>query len=142
MALLPIRYRPHWRVRSSAVSVPATLRDRLTAARRAGEPFEAAWTPAVRAAVSGEPARERRAWREALAATQTGWRAAYDRAPATRSDRAILMFAVDRDGEPLAEVTEEPVCGRCSDPIPSGRKRGARYCSTACQRAANGRIAA
>lgn len=29
----------------------------------------------------------------------------------------------------------ERICDRCSEPIPPGRKRGARYCSPECQRA-------
>jgi hypothetical protein len=124
------------------VSVPGTLRQQLAASRRAGVDFEAAWPPAVRAAVTGVSlARERAAWREALTATQASWRAAYEDSPATRSERAVLVLA-DDDREVTGEVTTERACGHCGDSIPPERKRGARYCCQACQRAANGRVAA
>ena len=105
----------------------------LTAARVAGTPFDAAWTYALEAVTE-------RDWRDALQATRDEWRDAYEGEPATPQLVALQAVAVDPDREPVPEPASG--CTFCGEPIPAGRKRSARYCSHACQRAANGRLIA
>lgn len=108
-------------------------RERLAAARAAGSSFDAAWADAL----ADVAARE---WRDALEATRAEWRAAYEGTPAPAPLVALHAVAVDPDREPLPDPSAG--CVLCGQPIPPARKRSARYCSYACQRAANGRAVA
>lgn len=108
------------------------VRTALADARTAGVPFDVAWTAARRLAPAD--------WRSALNDTADAWRAAYCRESAPARLRAVSLLAEDTEPVPLTTTTERATaCGHCRGPIPSTRKRGSRYCSTVCQRQANGR---
>lgn len=111
------------------------MRLELAEKRNAGAPFDTAWQEALQAAVRG---RERTAWLEALDATAAVWMRAYERLEPTRAERAIHAAAVDPDRERIPGDGER-LCELCFQPMPASRRSHARYCSHACQRAANSR---
>lgn len=123
------------------VSVCERLRERLAAARRAGESFDDAWPKALEAVLVGEQGRELVAWTVALNGTLGAWRAGWERVAADGPAQRALSLVADSDGrEPILERA----CERCAGEIPpsrgSGRGGGSpvRYCSRRCQRAASG----
>jgi hypothetical protein len=76
----------------------AALGDHLRRSRAAGVPFEVAWRECQPA--RGDEAvrwtrdrRARREWTTALAATQEGWRRAYEGQPATVGEAAVRLLA-------------------------------------------------
>jgi hypothetical protein len=117
--------------------VPAILFDRLTAARREGQAFEAAWPDALAAALqTAETGRERTEWTEALRGTVESWREAWERRSPSRPERALRVIAEDPEREPIPDRE----CGHCGGPIPAGRGRPfapAKFCADECRRAAN-----
>ena len=76
---------------------------------------------------------ELKQWHRALVETLPVWRAAYDRSPATRRDRALALVADPSDREPMAERA----CALCARPIPADAHRNRRYCGDACRRSAS-----
>jgi hypothetical protein len=114
------------------------VRQQLARERDAGAEFGDAWLRALARAV---PAPDPDGWRDALRATRGAWQAAYERRPLQRSESALVLLVDNGDREPLedAQAVAERRCRTCSGPIPSTRRRAARYCSHACQRAAHGR---
>lgn len=109
------------------------VRDQLSAARRDGVEFSEAWAAALSAVDAAD-------WRQALEATRDAWQSGYEHRPAARPLRALHALVDDPDREPLPGLDGR--CGWCGEPIPPGKRRTARYCSHACQRAAHGRRAA
>lgn len=69
------------------------LRHELAAARQAGQTFTAAWDAAMAHALETSPPRERADWRDALLATSTAWRHAYDREDALDHHQALSTLA-------------------------------------------------
>jgi hypothetical protein len=121
------------------MSTLSVLFESLAAARRAGEPFDAAWQAASMVAL-GSPC-DADDWEAVLGATVGTWRSAYEDLPASRHERALSLLV---EGVEAAGVDGE-TCRRCSGPIPAGRRRSALYCGNACRRLAHaerGRIAA
>jgi hypothetical protein len=111
------------------------LGDRLARARRDGQDFHEAWPPALADAlrlVAGDP-EELKQWHRVLVETLPVWRAAYDRAPATRRDRALALVADPADREPLPERA----CALCGRALPADAHRNRRYCSDLCRRSAS-----
>jgi hypothetical protein len=115
---------------------PASLLlERLIAARRRGENFDAAWTDAVAATLLSVSPAERTEWAGVLGSTVDSWRASWERRPPRRPELALTLVADSSDREPLPERP----CAYCGQEIPAGRgRRGgpARYCGDACRRAA------
>jgi hypothetical protein len=74
----------------------------LADARRRGEPFETAWSRAIKHALAGQRGPERQAWRAALADTRPAWESAWERRSASAPERAVLALAPAPDREPLA----------------------------------------
>jgi hypothetical protein len=111
------------------------LREHLAAARSAGVEFADAWSPAVAAALAGEPRDELPAWRAALAGTREAWQAAYDRSrPPRPAERALALVAADPEREPFDDTRR---CERCAAELPKAAPGRARYCGAAdCQRQA------
>lgn len=72
-----------------------SLCHRLATARRAGGPFDQAWTTAL-AALPVPPD-----WRLPLETTRDAWEAAYNRWPDTRRLRAAAAVLADEDRVPL-----------------------------------------
>ncbi|WP_156028224.1 hypothetical protein [Candidatus Solirubrobacter pratensis] len=75
------------------------VRLHLEASRVRGLGFDAAWRRALAECVPAPPARAGRAareaaeWRAAITASRAAFRAAYERAPESRADRAVLALA-------------------------------------------------
>lgn len=117
----------------------AVLLNRLAAARRAGQSFDAAFEAALLAALTVAPGPEVEDWRLALAETAEEWRAGWERRPLTRAELALRAVADPTDREP---VPERPCArSRCRREIPDdrGRVRGGqrvRFCSDRCRRLA------
>lgn len=80
------------------MSVPAEVRHRLAAARRAGETFTAAWPAAVSAALELVGPTERDHWLGALRYTKPAWRDGWDRAPLPPW-QSILLIVEDDSGD-------------------------------------------
>jgi len=81
------------------VEVLAHMSAVLAEAKRAGEPFKAAWDRAIEAlpeppvAGTALPHREREAWRSALAATRAAWRRAFEDEPARELEHLVARMA-------------------------------------------------
>jgi hypothetical protein len=119
---------------------PASLLlERLIAALRRGERFDAAWDAAVAATLLSVNAAERVEWAAVLSSTVEAWRCSWERRPPRQPELALTLVADSSDRVPLPERA----CAHCGEEIPAGRgRRGgpARYCGDACRRAAfNGR---
>jgi len=75
------------------------MTSRLSAAKRAGEPFEAAWADAIETlpepVVTGSflPRCEHQAWAAAFRGTREGWRRAFEDEPARELERLVARMA-------------------------------------------------
>ena len=119
--------------REDRLTPPERLLPLLADARRRGEPFAGAWLAAIETATAGENG-ETAAWSGALEATRAAWLRAYERRPQTRGDRAVSLLYEDAK---LIPATGSRQCEQCGEILPAHRHRNARYCSSACKRAAN-----
>ncbi|MGI8726925.1 MAG: hypothetical protein ACR2K6_04510 [Solirubrobacterales bacterium] len=121
------------------VASPAkTLRVHLAEQRSAGAPFAAAWPRALQVALS--EADEREEWSAVLVETLEAWRAAFERRPASRPERALAV--VGGDPERTVPLIGDRICEYCEEAIAASKQSNAVYCSRECQRAANGRAVA
>lgn len=127
------------------LEVPAVLRSLLVDAQARGMKFDDAWPAAVANTLSGRADRDE--WRAVFAATRLEWQEAFTSRPVRRRLRALIALD-DPERVPLeasAIVLRIPLgerpCHHCGQLIATTKKRTARYCSHACQRAANGRQA-
>jgi hypothetical protein len=104
--------------------------------RRAGAPFEDAWAPAVLCVVAEiRDVEEAAMWRRAFTQTAAAWQASYERAPASRRERALSLVADPVDRERIATTR---VCAHCAGPLPIDAAMNARHCSKKCRdRASN-----
>ena len=114
------------------MSPPVSLLDQLADARRAGVDFGDAWPGALKAALSGAHTSERDEWASVLSETAQAWAAAFQRAPARGSERALRVLD-DPERETLPDCPRG-CCQRCFEPIPAGKKRSARFCCDECRR--------
>lgn len=121
-----------------AASPPETLRVHLAEQRSCGAPFTVAWSRSLEVALSETDDPD---WLAVITATRETWRAAYERAPAARPERALHLIGTDPDRSvPL--IGGDRICGHCGEAIAVGKRSSAVYCSRECQRSANGRMAA
>jgi len=123
------------------VSAAEILVVQLAGARRKGAGFADAWPDALAAALASvRDARECREWTTVLAEMVETWRAAFERRPAARRERALRAVADDPDREPLDDADGEP-CGRrcehCDAAIPDDRDPRTIYCSDRCRKNAH-----
>lgn len=111
--------------------VLTALRAELEADRADGLDFDEAWPGAVRAALYDLGTTERRGWVTVLLGTEEGWRAAFDRMPASPAERAVEMVAADERGIPIPFGT----CELCDAPLPEAQGAGSTrtYCSDECR---------
>ena len=112
----------------------------LAAARRRDSSFDDEWSRAVARALDGVAGADLEAWQDALDSTRPAWRAAWERRPPTRAERA-LHAVVDDDREALPDGYAGD-CARCDAPIiitPGARRPGVPrlYCTDACRRSAH-----
>jgi hypothetical protein len=121
--------RPNGGLACAFVSTLATLFEALTAARRAGEDFDAAWEIASVGALGASW--EAGDWAPVLEATRQTWEAAYQRLPASSSERALTLLGWEAE---LVDVGR--ACRRCGSGIPPerGRRGPASFCSDRCRR--------
>ena len=116
---------------------PTKVREQLEEQRRGGRDFAVAWTAAL-AALSPD---DRNEWLSVLRETESAWRDAYGRRPASRAQ--LALSAVDQDPErDVATGDPDPwerICANCGGPISATKRLSARYCSPVCQRAVHGR---
>ncbi len=111
---------------------PVSLLDQLAAARRAGVDFADVWPRALKAALSGAHTSERDEWASVLSETAQAWAAAFQRAPARGSERALRVLD-DPERETLPDCPRG-CCQHCQQPIPPRKKRSAKFCSDDCRR--------
>jgi len=124
----------------AASTPPEALRASLTAERDSGRPFAHAWPPALTHALgSAETDDERDAWTGALEATRRAWETAYAHQDAPACERALATLGCDPERTVKLATADGRICDKCGGPIPAAKDGRARYCSHACQRAANGR---
>lgn len=114
------------------MSPPAALLDQLADARRAGKDFADVWPHALTAALKDAPDDERDDWQAALDGTTQAWADAFQRAPVRGSERALWVLD-DPERETLPD-RPHGCCRHCSQPIPPGKKRSARFCCDECRR--------
>src|SRR4051812_12780239 len=86
---------------SATMSVPAEVRQRLAAARRAGGTFETAWPAAVAQALELTSGEDRNWWRVALDSTKPTWRAAWRRTTLPVCGSLTLLLQDDIGGRTL-----------------------------------------
>jgi hypothetical protein len=121
------RYSEPWIPPSRVLS---DLRERLTWHREMGEPFDRAWSDAING-MDGLVE-----WGLVLTSTREAWESAYELTEPPRPVEALMFAGLEREQRiPDAE------CWTCGGDIKS-RWLSARYCSKACQKAANRRVAA
>ncbi len=105
----------------------ADLRHGLEDARRAGTPFDAAWSVSLSGARWPGDTQTRAWYRAALADTREHWEDAYEgRPPRYRGAAAIACLAAALDGEPLFGAPEPaaPVAHGANISIESGFTKG------------------
>jgi hypothetical protein len=109
------------------------LLEALARRRRAGDPFEDAWAPAVLSVVSQiSDTDESVQWSRVFEATRSAWESSYERRRATRVERHLSLLADTSDREPI-DATR--TCAHCDGPVsphPKGLQTK-QYCSRSCR---------